>query len=326
MSSPIAITVEGANILTRSMIIFGNGVFRCHPYIYKEMRAILSNDLTAFDWAFWRHVMFAITTAIRVPLLSITGGWLSPQGFGFDNMAKYRRRLLRASAAFTLHTEIFLAAYTGSLKFKEMLTGRMADILANMYFALCVMRRFEAQGRAKEFKPFAVWALDHCFAEISKASENIARNIETPVLGHFFRWIVLPWTRLTNSAHATSDAMARKIAKALQTPGAVRDELTRGIFVPQNRSEPLSELDSAMNLAQATKQSQFKVRKAITEKRIKKGSEEDVLGQAVSQGILTENEAKIHREAARMAKRVIEVDAFAAKDFLKREQEQTPAI
>ncbi len=326
LSSPIAITVEGANILTRSMIIFGNGVFRCHPYIYKEMKSILDNNLEAFDWAFWRHVVFALTNLVRVPVLSLSHGWLSPCGWGFDSMAKYRRKLLRASAAFTLHTEIFLATYTGSLKTREMLTGRMADVLANMYFALAVMRRFEAQGRAKEFQPFAVWALEHCFNEIQKANEQTARNIDTPILGHFFRWVVLPWTRIMSVGAPPSDKLGRVLAKALQTPGAVRDEICCGIFVPSNRAEPLSELESAMNLALATKASQLKIRKAITQKKIAKGKEEDVLAQALAAGILTEAEAKTHREARRLAKSVVEVDVFEAKDFVQRKLANTQPL
>jgi acyl-CoA dehydrogenase len=239
-------------------------------------------------------------------------------------MAKYRRRLLRASASFALHTEIFLATYTGSLKIREMLTGRMADVLANMYFALAVMRRFEAQNRAKEFEPFAVWALEHCFAEIQKASEATARNIETPILGHFFRWVVLPWTRVMSMGAAPSDAICRKVAKAMQVPSTVRDEITQGIFMPQNRAEPLAELESAMNLVQATKQSQLKIRKAITEKKINKGKEDDVLDQALAAGIITEIESKTHREARRMAQRVVEVDAFDANNFSQRQQCRSP--
>jgi acyl-CoA dehydrogenase len=316
ISAPIGVTVEGANTLTRSMIIFGNGVFRCHPYIYKEMSAALDGNLKEFDSAFWSHVWFAISTLVRVPLFSLTHGWITTRGWGGGKLGRYRRKLARTSAAFALHTEIFLATYTGSLKVRELLTGRMSDVLAYMYFALAVMRRYEDQGQPKEFWPFTKWSLDFCFTQTQAAFEQTARNIETPIIGHVFRWIVLPWTRLMSLGAMPSDATIRSVAKAMLAPGKVRDEITNGIFEPQNSTEPLRELELAMLLAQEAKKSQFKIRAAITSKKIKKGSEEFVLQQAVAQGIITEDEAMVHHESRLAMRKVIEVDIFDARDFL----------
>lgn len=318
VSAPIGVTVEGANTLTRSMIIFGNGVFRCHPYIYKEMSAALDGNLKEFDSAFWNHVWFAVSNLVRVPLLSVSLGWITPRTWGGGRLNPYRRKLARTSAAFALHTEIFLATYTGSLKVRELLTGRMSDVLAYMYFALAVMRRYEHQGQPKEFWPFTKWALDFCFAQTQSAFEQTARNIDTPFIGHVFRWIVLPWTRVFSLGSMPSDATIRQVAKAMLVPGKTRNELTDGIFEPQETTEPLQELEQAMTLAQEAKKSQFKIRAAITARKIKKGAEEFVLQQAVAQSIISEEEAQVHRNFRTAMQKVIEVDTFEASNFAAR--------
>src|SRR6056297_2942710 len=172
IATPIAITVEGANILTRTLMIFGQGAIRSHPYALKEINALMDKDVKAFDSAFTSHLGHVVNNMSRSLLLSITRGRLASSPSG-GPVAKYYRKLAWASASFAFMSDIALGSYGGALKMKEKLAGRYADILSWMLLATATLRRFEAEGRKKEDEIFLHWSMQHAFYRIQTAFDEI---------------------------------------------------------------------------------------------------------------------------------------------------------
>ena len=171
-AAPIGITVEGANILTRTMIIFGQGALRCHPHAAKELFALSDNDLDTFDKAFSGHIGHVVKNMVRALVLALSRGMLAmsvPRG----PSRKYYKKLSWASAVFAFWADVAMGVYGGNLKFKERITGRFADILIWMYMITATLRRFEAEGRQKEHQPMLEYSIRHAFNEIQKAFEGI---------------------------------------------------------------------------------------------------------------------------------------------------------
>ncbi|MCB0385983.1 MAG: acyl-CoA dehydrogenase, partial [Bdellovibrionales bacterium] len=166
MAAPISITVEGANILTRTLMIFGQGALRAHPYAYKEVSAVENNDLKAFDKAFWGHIGHVVHNQFRALLLFWTRGYLAFGLQGDSHTRRYFRKLNWTSARFAILADIAMGVLGGKLKVKEKITGRFADILSHMYLATAVLRRYEAEGRRKEDLPFVHYSMQYAFSTI----------------------------------------------------------------------------------------------------------------------------------------------------------------
>ncbi|MFQ5675720.1 MAG: acyl-CoA dehydrogenase, partial [bacterium] len=184
---PINITVEGANILTRTLMIFGQGAIRSHPYAYQEIKTLMGNDLKGFDQALWKHAGHIVRNLFRALLLSITRGHLAWSPVG-GPAAKYIRRLSWASASFALTADLAMLIYGGSLKRMEKLNGRFGDIFSWLYLGTATLRRFEAEGRRKEDLPFLHWSMNYTLAQIQQAFEGLYGN-----MGWFFRGPVACW-------------------------------------------------------------------------------------------------------------------------------------
>ncbi|MGE0394661.1 MAG: acyl-CoA dehydrogenase, partial [Vicinamibacterales bacterium] len=188
---PIGITVEGANILTRSMIVYGQGAVRCHPFLQAEMTAAVNGDLAAFDRAFFGHVNHAFATAVRSVLLGITEGRLAGTPAGTSEGRLYQR-FSRMSAAFALVSEAALATLGGGLKRREKLSGRLADALAWLYIGSAVLKRFHADGEPARDRPFARYAAFHALREIQQALVGVLDNLPARPVAWILRPLVFP--------------------------------------------------------------------------------------------------------------------------------------
>jgi acyl-CoA dehydrogenase len=211
LSIPIAITVEGANILTRSMIVFGQGAIRCHPFALAEMHAVADEDLEAFDRAFFGHLGFALRNAFRAFGLGLTHGRLAraPESV----MRRHVQRLGRLSAAFALVSEAAMATLGGQLKRREAITGRLADALAWLYLGSASIKRFRDQGEPASTRPFAQWAVEHALAEIERALAGVLRNLPSRPVAWLLDLLVFPLGR--NEA-GPDDALGAEVAATLQ--------------------------------------------------------------------------------------------------------------
>ncbi len=191
---PIGITVEGANILTRSMIVFGQGAIRCHPYVLREIEAANAGDTEAFDAALFAHLGFTFTNAVRSFVCGITRSRLVPAPVS-GVVSKYYRRLARMSAAHAFLADLTMLMLGGDLKRREKLSGRFADALTYMLICSAVLKRYEDTGRPQEDMPLVDWAARFCIFEVQRALDGILRNFPSPVLGQWLRPIVFPLGR-----------------------------------------------------------------------------------------------------------------------------------
>jgi acyl-CoA dehydrogenase len=311
---PVSITVEGANILTRTLIIFGQGALRAHPYAFKEVEAVENKDLPAFDSVFFGHIGHIVRNGFRSVLLSMTRGWLSiPHKGGIT--AKYWRRLAWASASFALMSDIAMGTLGGQLKAKGKTTGRFADILAHMYLATACLRRFEEDGRKKEDEPFFIWSMDHCFGNIQSAFTALFANFDGKGIGWLIRGPIAWWSNLNPMGSLPSDGVELKIASLLQKPGEQRDRISGHIYLPKEKDESLNQLETAFLLTIQTDALFSKISKAVKAKKLKKGPAAQLHKDAVAAGVITQEEYNQIAQAETARAAVVKVDDFGLDEY-----------
>ncbi|PSB18917.1 acyl-CoA dehydrogenase [filamentous cyanobacterium CCP2] len=313
-ATPISITVEGANILTRTLMIFGQGAIRCHPYVYQEIQALEQKDITAFDRAFWGHMGSLLGNSVRTVIFSLTRGRLVRSPVRGET-ARYYRKLAWASATFALLTDVALLSFGGSLKRKEKLTGRFADVLSWLYLGTATLRRFEAEGRQSEDLPLVHWSMQYAFAQIQQAFEGIFSNLDVPLLGILFRYPLLSWWRLNPIGTPPSDRLGHQVAQILQKPGQQRDRLTAGIFIPTDPEQALGRIEHALELVHQAEPIARKIKTAKQAGQLPAGSPDQLIEFAYQTGIITEAEKLLVQQAERDRIDAIQVDAFTFEDY-----------
>lgn len=315
-SIPIGITVEGANILTRSMIIFGQGAVRCHPYVLREIRAVADPDrargLIDFDRAFFGHCGFTISTAARALWLGLTGGRLLAVPGG--PARRHLQIASRLSAAFVLAADLSMIIIGSGLKRREKLSGRLADILSHLYLVSATIKQFEDHGRPADELPLLEWACADSFRDIRIAFEGFLANFPHRPAAMLLRLIAFP---LGVPGLAPDDRLGQRVAAILLTPSPVRDRLTAGIYTPSGLNEPLGRLDDALRKVVAAETVERKVREAVKTGSVVAGSESETLQAAVKAGIITAVESGLVADAQAARTEVIRVDDFPA-DYWRR--------
>jgi len=218
IGTPIGITVEGANIMTRTLIIFGQGALRCHPYAFDEVRTLEAKDVKGFDRAFWGHVGHVVRNLCRSILFSITRGYLACAPSGVHPKTKvHYRRLQWASATFGILADVAMGSLGGQLKMKEKITGRFADIFSNMYMSTAVLRRFVEEGQREEDLPFVQFFMKDSMANIQKSFDGIFDNLKIPGLRWFLKDVVGAWSRINSMGSQGTDGWSHLITKAMMT-------------------------------------------------------------------------------------------------------------
>ncbi len=311
-SVPIGITVEGANILTRSMIIFGQGAIRCHPFALEEMEAVAENDLPRFDAAFFGHVGFVATNAARALLLGLTGGRLA----GVPEAGPLRRplqKLLRSSAAFALVSDAAMATLGGTLKRREKITGRLADALAWMVLGACAARRFVTEGRREAELPLALWACAEANYEIEHALRGVLDNLPTRPAAWLLRALIFP---LGASLRGPDDALGSEVARALLDEPEVRENLTASIYVPAAQEPGLGHLEDALGRARRALSVEARIRRAVREGVIDRAPGDALVERAMEAGVIDREEREWLREADEARSEAIQVDAFEPEEYL----------
>jgi acyl-CoA dehydrogenase len=306
---PVAITVEGANILTRSMIVFGQGAMRCHPYLLDEIKAAQDEDdeagVEAFDQALLPHMGHTVRNAARALVYGLSRSHLAPTPVRGPS-AKYYRRLARVSAAFALVADAALLTLGGGIKRRERMSARFADALIHMYVCSAALKRFEDTGRPPEDLPLLEWSARYCLYNVQNALDEILRNFPSKPLGIALRWIVFP---LGRSYRYPNDRAGHEVARMLLQPSVARDRLTAGIYVDERTGDITGRIEHALRLAVAAEPLEQRLRKRDLEKPLTL-SYSDWVAQLVEDGVLDETEAgtlTAWREALRAA---IDVDDF----------------
>jgi acyl-CoA dehydrogenase len=314
---PISITVEGANILTRSMIIFGQGVFRCHPYVLSELDAVADPDsrsgLAKFDRALMGHIGYTIRNAIRTLLLGLTAGrvFAKVPAAAAPVTARHYRYLSRFCAAFTLLADVSMLLLGGRLKRKESLSARLGDCLSYLYYGSAVLKRFEDTGRPEEDLPLLRWSMWYCLHNIQRALLGIVNNYPVRIIGNLLRWTIFP---LGAHFQPPSDRLGQSVAGMLLRTGAARDRLTEGIFISRDADDVTGCLEQAMQLvieAGAVENRVYKAARFIYQSP----DDEPGLLQAVHDGLVSEEEAELLRRAVAATLKVIHVDDFSPQQI-----------
>ena len=308
---PIGITVEGANILTRSMIIYGQGAIRCHPYAQEEMAAVAAGDVARFDRALFGHIEFVVRSAARALWLGVT----SARGTGAptaDWTAPWYRRLSRASAGFALVSDACMGTLGGSLKRREKITGRLADALAWMYLGSAVLKQVHDEGPEPATRPFAEWALAHATAEIERALAGVLDHLPARPLAWLLRPLVFPWGSRTRGP---SDVLGAAAAGALLDDRAARAWLTRDIYLPPPEEPGLGHLEAALAKAVAALEVEAKIRAAVRAGRLDRAPGAELADRALEAGIITPDERKRIHDADEARDEAIQVDDFDPAAF-----------
>ncbi len=307
---PIAITVEGANILTRSMIVFGQGAIRCHPFVRGELEAAQDPDTDAglrrFDRLLWSHVAFTLANAVRSLVLGLSGG-RGTRVPAKGPAARYLQQLTRWSAAFALVSDLSMLALGGSLKRREMLSGRLADCLSNLYLASACVKRYHDQEYPAEDLPLLRWSCERAIADIQNALSGVLDNHPLRPLAVLMRLLVFPLGRRLGGP---GDALDREVAGLLMRPSATRNRLTAGIHIPVAPDQRLAQIEDALARVVAAEPVERRLRALVREGRLEAAPADTLARRALEQGFIDAAAGQIlaAAEAARLA--VIEVDDF----------------
>ncbi len=315
---PISITVEGANILTRSMMIFGQGAIRCHPYLLQEMEALRQDDsgqgLRAFDELLGRHFGHQLQMTARSLVMGLSHARLAtaPRSCG-RTARRYYRHLNRMAAGFFLISDVALLILGGELKRREKISGRLADGLSYLYLGSAVLKRFQDDGNPDDDRPLLDWAMQYCLYQLQTALLAALDNFPSPALGRVLKGLVFP---LGRRYKLPADALERQVSRLLLTPSAARDRLVAGGYRNIHPDDAIGRIEHAFLKKTANQALDEKLRQAIHSGRIDDSVDlDDVLKQAMALQILSAPEAVLIKAAEDAVADAIQVDHFAAADF-----------
>ncbi|MBX9916843.1 MAG: acyl-CoA dehydrogenase [Nitrosomonas sp.] len=310
---PVSITVEGANILTRNMIIFGQGAIRCHPYLLKEVNATHDNNpdsaSLAFDEALIGHAKFTLRNTANAVVYALFGSYIkdnAPENCAPETAAYYRQ-LARYSASFACIADIGLMKLGGSLKRRERLSARLGDILSMLYLCSATLKRFEDDGRPAADLPLLHWSMQDALYRLQLAFDEFLTNFP----GHIaliwaLKALVFP---LGKRCKPPTDALAHEVARLMMEPGAVRDRLTSGIFVPTADGEPMADLEHALQCVIQCSAIEAKLREAVKQHKITDHGDGQI-AQALQLNIISAEEAGLLNKLKDLRGRVVKVDDF----------------
>ncbi|NPT38608.1 acyl-CoA dehydrogenase [Paraburkholderia xenovorans] len=318
---PIAITVEGANILTRCLIIFGQGAIRCHPYVLKEMAATRETDrakaLRDFDAAFFGHVSFTLSNVVRSFVYGVTGGaFIAKPRMAHAPLHAYYRAATRLSTAFALLADVSMFVLGGDLKRRERISARLGDVLSQLYLISATLKRFEDEGRQEEDLPLVRWGVEDSLYKAQHALDGVLANYPNRVAAGLVRVLAFPFGL---PHREPSDRLGSEIAELMQTPGAARNRLVSDSYVPHPDVDALGYGELVFELNPRFTQIDQKLREAV-----KQGLLEPMpqslpqlaawTDAAQKKGLLDADERRVLDDYARYGAQVVKVDDFPA-DF-----------
>ncbi len=308
---PVAITVEGANIITRSLIVIGQAVLRSHPYFGKELRALESNggrmDRIDFDRALAGHAVHFMKNVIRSLIHGISFGAFARSAHGPRSTRRWYRQLSRYTASFAFLADFLIIYYRGALKKKQKIGGRVTDALADLYLLACVLKRFEDDGALKEDYPIVELCLRNGLARIESSFTSIIDNQPSFFVRLLLRIVVLPFGRRQKPA---SDRLATTVVSSLLVPSNLRDRLTRYIYIPEGTNDSVGLLELAMKKSVEAESALIAVDKAVRSGNLSRYHGSNWLKDALDLGVVTDGEYKQLVEVESLVEKAIAVDHF----------------
>ncbi|CAM3350792.1 acyl-CoA dehydrogenase [Pseudomonas fluorescens] len=319
--APIFITVEGANILSRNLMIFGQGAIRCHPFVLKEMALAGREDhdqaLKEFDGLLMQHIGFAVSNAASTLVLNLGVGHFE-QAPGNRLSQGYFRALNRQAAAFALLADLSMMLLGGELKRRERLSARLGDVLSHMYLASAALKRYHDLDSPDHLEPLFAWAMEESLGESERALDELLSNFPNKVLGCLLRVIVFPFGRRhTGPSDALDAKVAAVIGRAKGDP--TLEELLAGCYRPQSAEDPVGALQHAYDLLGASHPLQKKLHAALKSGQVKPTAGEHAIDAALHAGVLQPGEAQTLRDAEAARRKVIDVDDFSKEELTQAE-------
>ncbi|WP_286342944.1 acyl-CoA dehydrogenase [Ferrimonas sp. YFM] len=312
MAQPVSITVEGANILTRNLMIFGQGATRCHPYVLSEMEAVAMEDkdqaLKVFDGLLLSHMIHGGRNALVSLGSALTGSRFNSAPVAGDT-AQHYRNLGRLSANLALMSDLAMATLGGSLKQKEMISARLGDVLSQLYLASSVLRHYEAEGRQQGDLPLVHYSVARCTHLAAKAMEEVIRNFPSLPARWLAKVMIFP---IGNHFHMPSDELAQQVCDTVAQPGVLRERLTHLCPVPEGLHDGISEVESAFLALHKQQPQMKKIKQAMRQGTLaKQAITPQVIEQAKEEEVITDSEANELMTAWTLRTAAIHVDEFA---------------
>ena len=307
-ATPVAITVEGANILTRNLMIFGQGAVRCHPYVFPEMEAARENDLAEFDRLLFGHMGYTINRGVRAFTLGLTDARLARSPVK-GHYARYFRDLERMSAGLAFVSDVTMLLLGGDLKRKERLSARLGDVMSQLYIASSVLKYALDNGDKTEDRPYADWALQHSLSQIQVAFDDFFANFPVAGVGRIMRAVVFPFGR---SFKAPSDKLTSRVADHMMEPSELRNRLTSECFLGGGASTVITRMEQAYDKLIEVEPVYERFSKAAAKGEISGDSFEEFLADAKAKELISEAEA-----AALAEYEPLRIDAILTDDFTK---------
>jgi len=313
--APIAITVEGANIMTRSLMIFGQGAIRCHPFVLREMESLRIADpdekLATFDEALFSHIGFAISNAVRSFVLGLAFGRIG-QVPGDAYTRRYFRKLNRYAAALALVADTSMLVLGGSLKFKEKISARLGDVLSHLYIASAMLKRFHDQGYPAADRPFLAWAFHESVYQMQMALDGVLRNFPVRPVGWLLRVLVFPFGR---REVPPSDRLGRRVAQLLTQPNEARDRLIGAIYLTPTPNNAIGRMNRLLPDVIAAEPVERKLLKAVKAGDVAGYDPAAQLADAVARGVLTAEERDLLVRVREATFEFISVDDFDGEEL-----------
>jgi acyl-CoA dehydrogenase len=315
---PVCITVEGANILTRTLITFAQGALRSHPYLFTEIEALQDEDqekgIELFEETLGEHVSFTVSNAAGALFHNVTFGAFASAPPNAGPVRRWWKELARASRSFALVADMTVALLGGSLKVKQKITGRMADALAELYLLSSVLKRYEDDGRQTADLPVVNYCAKNCLYRFDQALLGVLRNFPVRPAA----WVMWPLVFPFGTRGPASDAQGKAIVHQALQPGAFRDRLTRDIFTSDDPTDRVGLLDYTLRKVIANEEADKKLERAIRKGEVHRYHNNDWIAEAKTKGVLTEDEARALAEQRDLVARVIAVDDFDAATLARR--------
>jgi acyl-CoA dehydrogenase len=315
--APISVTVEGANILTRNLMIFGQGAIRCHPFVLEEMTLAGREDkqqaLIEFDGLLLNHIGFAVSNAASTLMLNLGLGHFE-HAPGDKLSQGYFRALNRQAAAFALLADLSMMLLGGELKRRERLSARLGDVLSHLYLASAALKRYHDLDSPEHMHPLFVWAMEESLGQSERALDELLSNFPNKILGCLLRVMVFPFGRRHKGP---SDKLGAKVAAVIGRAKGdpTLEELLAGCYRPQSPEDPVGALQHACNLLNAAKALQKKLNTALKSGQIRTAAGESAIDAALEAGVLQPVEAQTLREAEAARRKVIDVDDFSQDEL-----------
>ncbi|MGH1352314.1 MAG: acyl-CoA dehydrogenase [Methyloligellaceae bacterium] len=319
---PVGITVEGANILTRTLIVFAQGALRSHPHLYDEVQAVQNNNLKAFDKAFISHLGFLFSNITAGFFHNATGGLFIGKPKDTVGTGHGYKKLGRASRNFAFVADMTVGLLGGGLKIKQQLTGRLADALSELYFMSCILRRFENDGAPKSDRIIVEYALQNANYRFQEAIKGVIQNFPIAIMRPFMKLIVFPFGA---RAVPAPDADGQRIVRKLLVPGELRDNLTRFIFVSDDVTNASGLIEVTFRKVIEAADAEKKLERAIRKGVVRRYHGMDWIGDAVEKQVITEEEATLLREMNNLVDEAIAVDHFDPQEIV-REQKTVESV